>query len=74
MRGFLARLKDEDLLRVVSYKNTKGRPLAYPLWQLMAHVVNHGTQHRAEAAAMLTELGHSPGDVDLVYFLPEWSG
>ena len=74
LRGFLARLKDEDLLRVVSYKNTKGRPLAYPLWQLMAHVVNHGMQHRAEAAAMLTELGHSPGDVDLVYFLPEWSG
>ena len=72
--GFLAGLRDEDLLRVVSYTNIKGKPLAYPLWQLMAHVFNHSTQHRSEAAAMLTEMGYSPGDLDLVYFLPEWSG
>jgi uncharacterized damage-inducible protein DinB len=37
----------------------------------MAHVVNHGTQHRSEAAAMLTEFTHSPGDIDLIMFLRE---
>ena len=25
-----------------------------PVWQMLAHVVNHGTQHRSEAAALLT--------------------
>ena len=37
-----------------------------PMWQLLAHVVNHGTQHRSEAAALLTEVGQSPGDLDMV--------
>ena len=41
------------------------------LWQILAHVVNHGTQHRAEAALLLTEMGYSSGDVDLIYFLAE---
>ena len=39
-----------------------------PVWKLLLHVVNHGTQHRSEAAVLLTDAGHSPGDLDLVDF------
>ena len=38
------------------------------MWQALLHVFNHGTQHRSEAAALLTDAGRSPGDLDLIDF------
>jgi uncharacterized damage-inducible protein DinB len=42
-----------------------------PVWQLLVHVVNHGTQHRAEAPALLTAEGRSPGELDLFDYAEE---
>lgn len=44
------------------------------LWQALAHVVNHGTQHRSEVAVLLTTAGHSPGDLDMVDYIDTVSG
>jgi uncharacterized damage-inducible protein DinB len=40
----------------------------------MMHQVNHATQHRSEAAVMLTQFGHSPGWLDLLYYIDLRSG
>ena len=66
---FVAALDETQLARTVQYANTQGKPMAFPLWQLMLHQVNHGTQHRSELALWLTELGHSPGEIGLQAYL-----
>jgi uncharacterized damage-inducible protein DinB len=69
LMAFVDSLTDEKLNSVFHYQNTEGKAFQRILWQAMAHVVNHGTQHKTEAAALLTDFGQSPGDIDLVYFL-----
>jgi uncharacterized damage-inducible protein DinB len=68
MRAWLDALSDEDLLRTVEYRSTTGKSYQNVLWNILLHVVNHGTQHRSEAAQTLTELGHSPGDLDMIIY------
>jgi uncharacterized damage-inducible protein DinB len=73
LMDFVDQVSDEQLCDNFHYLNTSGKPFTRILWHAMAHVVNHGTQHRTEAAAILTDLGHSPGDIDLIYFLDEFN-
>lgn len=68
-QAFVASLDEHQLNGVVEYVNVKGERWAYPLWQQMIHQVNHSTQHRSEAAVILTEFGHSPGDLDLLRYI-----
>ena len=68
---FVANITDEGLYRKFNYVSTEGFPHERVLWEAMAHLVNHGTQHKTEAAAILTGMGHSPGNIDLIVYLNE---
>ena len=46
--AYLATLADTDLQAPVQDVNTKGHTFSQPLWQILAHVVNHGTEGRSD--------------------------
>jgi uncharacterized damage-inducible protein DinB len=62
-RAYLAGLTDDDL-----QQDFYGLG---PLGMTITHLMLHGMQHRSELALMLTGYGHSPGDIDLVFYLIE---
>ncbi len=68
MQAYLRGLTDADLAGLVVYIVPEGRRERV-LWHCLYHLVNHGTQHRSEAAAILTEFGASPGELDFTAFL-----
>lgn len=61
-RAWLAALTDEELRRSPDEGDV-------PLEGYLLHVFQHAAQHRAEAALLLTQAGHSPGDIDYLDYL-----
>jgi uncharacterized damage-inducible protein DinB len=62
-------LTDESAAADISYKDTKGNPYIQPLWQIILHVVNHGTHHRGQVSGFLRAMGYPPPPLDLsAYF------
>ncbi|MSQ13129.1 MAG: hypothetical protein EXR47_03115 [Dehalococcoidia bacterium] len=69
--AYVGGLRDDDLARAARYQTTAGVAHETPLWQVLVHLVNHGTQFRGEAAVALTQMEHSPGNLDLMAWLRE---
>jgi len=61
-------LTDESAGAAITYKDLKGNQWTQPLWQLVLHMVNHGTHHRGQVAGFLRTMGHTPPPLDLVAY------
>jgi uncharacterized damage-inducible protein DinB len=67
-RSWADSLTPESPLREVSYVDLKQNQHKQPLWQIVLHVVNHGTHHRGQVAGFLRSLGHIPPPIDMVFY------
>jgi uncharacterized damage-inducible protein DinB len=75
VRTFLANCGQAELNRVIEYRLMSGTPGASPLWQMVAHLVNHGTYHRGQVTTMLRQLGvAAPRGTDMITFFREQVG
>jgi len=55
--GFLNDLDDSDFEKIISYKNSKGDSFDNKMEDIMAHLINHGTHHRAQIGQELKLTG-----------------
>ena len=73
LRAYVESLDDAALAEPLPLSDEPGDSV--PRWLVLAHIVNHGTQHRSELARYFTVCGHSPGDIDLLDALTlPWPG
>jgi uncharacterized damage-inducible protein DinB len=70
MRAYLDRLTEETLNGTIRYV-IPGAIRERVVWHILLEVIIHATQHRSEAAMLLTGYGQSPGDFDFLPFPDE---
>ena len=69
MRAFLEDLGEAGITRMFAFKMLSGQPTSAPFWQMLQHVVNHGSYHRGQVTTMLRQLGAQPAkSLDLIAF------
>lgn len=67
-RVWLRDQTDAEAERVIAYRDTKGNAYSQPLWQIILHLVNHGTHHRGQVSGFLRSMGYTPPALDLIAF------
>jgi uncharacterized damage-inducible protein DinB len=68
---FLSVVTEEQLNEEVTYMAPDGKQRTRRVWHMLLHVVNHQTEHRAQIASILDQLGVPVSPTDLVVYLSE---
>ena len=65
MRAYLATLRDDALFT----QPFPGEDAILFVWQVLVHVVNHGTDHRAQLLRLLSDLGVNTESQDYIFYV-----
>jgi uncharacterized damage-inducible protein DinB len=67
-RQWAAGLTDEAAAEDLHYRDMSGNRWHQPIWQVVMHVVNHGTHHRGQAQGFLRSMGVAPQPLDMSFY------
>ena len=67
MRAYLAALRDDQLFATPIIEPAEDKDLL--VWQVLLHVVNHGTDHRAQLLRLLNDLGVKTVSQDYIFYV-----
>lgn len=70
-RKWAASINAEGWNRILEYTMFDGSRRSNPLWQIVLHLVNHGTLHGGQVVAMLRQAGTTPPQTDLLIYYRE---
>lgn len=68
---YVARLTEQGAEAEIHFVTFKGDAFHSPAWQIIMHIVNHGTHHRGQAAGFIRAMGKTPPVLDLMQYYRE---
>lgn len=68
LEGLVRAARENDPLRVVPFRRMNGEEMTLPVWQILLHVINHGTWHRGQVITNLRQLGHPGLSLDMIVY------
>ena len=71
MQTYVNTITDSDLTETITYMTSRRGQVSSERWRVLVHVVNHGTDHRAQTMAELFMLG-KPVDLEQDMMLYWW--
>lgn len=64
-------VNESGLERKIEYKNTKGESFSNTVKDIITHVINHSTYHRAQIAQLIRQSGGEPAKTDYIVYQRE---
>ena len=66
---FVLQIDENKLENLIEYRTTEGGEKSLQLAYILSHTVNHGTHHRGQVSAALTQFGYPAPEIDLPFFI-----
>lgn len=74
VKAHVQALKDTDLEQVIHYESVAGAAFSNTAWEMLMHMVIHGTEHREKTTAMLYHFNQPTVSQDFITFVRQSRG